>query len=117
VFPEIKFWWIEQQRIATTLTRNSFYLQAIKKEHKYKPGYTTIIHPVKDIAKAKILYNDLLGVKPIMDEAYYVGYRIGNQDIGLDPDGSNQGMTGPVGYYQVSDIKSSLQTLLDDGAQ
>ena len=52
-----------------------------------------------------------------MDEAYYVGYRIGNQAIGLDPNGPNQGMTGPVGYYQVSFIMNSLQALLDDGAQ
>jgi hypothetical protein len=36
-----------------------------------------------------------------MDEAYYVGYRIGNQEIGLDPHGHTQGMTGPVCYWQV----------------
>jgi predicted enzyme related to lactoylglutathione lyase len=80
-------------------------------------GITTIIYPVSDIAKAKKLFNNLLGTQPLMDEAYYVGYRVGNQDIDLDPNGPNQGITGPVGYYQVSDIKMSLQALLDDGAQ
>jgi predicted enzyme related to lactoylglutathione lyase len=29
----------------------------------------------------------------------------------------NEGMTGPVGYYQVNDIKKSLQLLMDAGAQ
>ena len=52
-----------------------------------------------------------------MDEAYYVGFRIGDQEIGLDPNGHNQGMTGPVGYCHVDDIKKSLQLLLDAGAQ
>ena len=37
--------------------------------------------------------------------------------LGLDPNGHNQGMTGPVGYFHVSDIKNSLQSLLDAGAQ
>jgi predicted enzyme related to lactoylglutathione lyase len=80
-------------------------------------GITTIIYPVRDISQAKKLYSKLLGVQPIMDEAYYVGYRIGNQDIGLDPNGFKQGMTGATAYYQVSDIKQSLQTLRDAGAQ
>lgn len=80
-------------------------------------GIKTVIYPVKDIAQAKALYSKLLGVEPYMDEAYYVGFKIGDQDIGLDPNGHQQGMTGPVNYFQVGDIKSSLQSLLDAGAQ
>ena len=80
-------------------------------------GIRTFIYPVKDIAQAKKLYSKLLGVEPYMDEAYYVGFKVGDQDIGLDPNGHNQGMTGPVGYYHVSDIKKSLQSLLEAGAQ
>jgi len=88
-------------------------------------GIRTFIYPVKDIAQARMLYSKLLGVEPDMDEPYpgssdrpiYVGFKVGDQDIGLDPNGCNQGMTGPVGYYQVDDIKKSLQLLLDAGAQ
>jgi predicted enzyme related to lactoylglutathione lyase len=80
-------------------------------------GITTVIYPVKDIARAKKLYSKLLDVEPIMDQPYYVGYKVGNQDIGLDPNGFKQGMTGAVSYYQVSDIKKSLQALIDGGAQ
>ena len=80
-------------------------------------GIRTFIYPVKDTAQAKTLYSKLLGVEPYMDEAYYVGFRVGDQEIGLDPNGHNQGMTGPVGYFHVSDIKNSLQSLLDAGAQ
>ncbi len=80
-------------------------------------GIRTVIYPVKDIAQAKTLYSKLLGSEPYMDEAYYVGFRVGDQEIGLDPHGHNKGMTGPVGYYHVNDIKKSLQLLLDAGAQ
>ena len=52
-----------------------------------------------------------------MDEAYYVGFRVGDQDIGLDPNGHSQGMTGPVGYWHIDDIKKSLKALLDAGAE
>ena len=77
-------------------------------------GIRTVIYPVKDIAQAKALYSKLLGVEPYADEAYYVGFRVGDQEIGLDPHGHNAGMTG---YYHVDDIKKSLQLLLDAGAQ
>ena len=77
-------------------------------------GIKTIIYPVKDIAQAKPLFSKLLGVDPYADEPYYVGFKVGDQDIGLDPNGDNAGMTA---YYQVSDINKSLQSLLDAGAQ
>jgi len=79
-------------------------------------GIRTIIYPVKDIAQAKALYSKLLGVEPYSDQAYYVGYRVGDQEIGLDPNGHKMGLTGPLDYYHVSDIKKSLQLLLEAGA-
>jgi predicted enzyme related to lactoylglutathione lyase len=80
-------------------------------------GVKTFIYPVKDLAKAKTLYSELLGVEPDMDEAYYVSFNVGGQDIGLDPNGHNLGMTGPVGYWHVDDIEKSLKALLDTGAE
>jgi predicted enzyme related to lactoylglutathione lyase len=80
-------------------------------------GVKTIIYPVTDLARAKTLYGELLGAKPLMDEAYYVGFNVAGQDIGLDPNGHRQGMTGPVGYWHVDDIKKSLQALLNAGAE
>jgi predicted enzyme related to lactoylglutathione lyase len=77
----------------------------------------TIIYPVKDLTRAKQIYGALLGVEPIMDAAYYVGYNVGGQDVGLDPNGSRQGMTGPVAYWHVDDIRAKLQALLAAGAE
>jgi predicted enzyme related to lactoylglutathione lyase len=79
-------------------------------------GIKTVIYPVKDLAQAKALYGSLLGVEPDMDEAYYVGFRVGDQDIGLDPHGHSKGMTGPVGYWHVDDINESLKGLVEAGA-
>jgi len=80
-------------------------------------GLRTVIYPVKDLAQAKTLYGTLLGVAPSMDEAYYVGFSVGDQEVGLDPHGHSQGMMGPVGYWHVDDITESLKLLLDAGAE
>ena len=53
-------------------------------------GIKTVIYPVKDIAAAKTLFSKLLGVEPYADQPYYVGFRVGDQEIGLDPRTSNQ---------------------------
>ena len=79
-------------------------------------GIKTIIFPVKDLARAKALYGQLLGVAPYMDQVYYVGFRLGDQEIGLDPHGHDKGMTGPVGYAHVADIEASVARLLEAGA-
>ena len=78
---------------------------------------TVVTYPVTDLAQAKRLYRTLLGIEPYMDEGYYVGFRVADQEIGLDPHGHRKGMTGPVGYWQVNDIQTSLRQLVEAGAQ
>lgn len=80
-------------------------------------GIKTIIIPVKDLAAAKTLYSDLLGVQPYMDESYYVGFNAGGQDVGLDPHGHDKGMTGPVVYWHVADVHAAVKALLAVGAR
>lgn len=77
-------------------------------------GVRTIIYPVRDIARAKTLFRKLLGVEPYADQPYYVGFRIGDQEIGLDPNGHKAGMTV---YYHVDNIRQYLQSLLDAGTE
>jgi predicted enzyme related to lactoylglutathione lyase len=79
-------------------------------------GIKTVIYPVKDLAGAKALYGTVLGVEPDMDEAYYVGFTVGEQHIGLDPNGHSNGMTGPIAYHHVDDVNQSLKALLSAGA-
>ena len=75
-------------------------------------GVKTIIYPVKDINESKTLFRKLLEVEPYADQPYYVGFKVGDQDIGLVPNNPEAGMTA---FYHVEDIKNSLQILLDGG--
>jgi catechol 2,3-dioxygenase-like lactoylglutathione lyase family enzyme len=78
-------------------------------------GIKTIIIPVRDLAAAKALYGTVLGAEPYADEPYYVGFRVGDQEIGLDPNGHNHGMTGPVGYCHVGDVAATLRQAVGVG--
>jgi predicted enzyme related to lactoylglutathione lyase len=73
-----------------------------------------LVYPAKDIASAKTLFKALLGVEPYADAPYYVGFRTGDLEIGLDPNGRS---VGPIAYWEVEDIGASLQILLDAGGQ
>ncbi len=80
-------------------------------------GMKTILYPVKDIGAAKTLYSALLGVEPVMDEPYYVGYSVDGQDVGLDPNGHSKGMSGALGYWHVDDIAATVAALTAAGAE
>jgi predicted enzyme related to lactoylglutathione lyase len=84
-----------------------------QKEFFMNQGMKTIIYPVTDINRAKQLFSALLGAEPYVASDFYVGFRVGDQQIGLDPHGHKEGMTG---YFHVSDIHKSLQALVDAGA-
>ncbi|KPI28572.1 VOC family protein [Streptomyces sp. NPDC048253] len=80
-------------------------------------GMQTIIYPVKDLARAKALFSVLLEVEPYADEPYYVGFKAAGQDVGLDPNGHAKGMTGPVPYWHVTDLRERLAALVAAGAE
>ncbi len=72
-----------------------------------------IVYPVKDIEKAKVFYSKFLGVEPYAESPYYVGYIVGDQEVGLDPNST----VGPISYIDVKDIKVSLKEMTSVGAQ
>jgi predicted enzyme related to lactoylglutathione lyase len=76
-------------------------------------GIKTVLHPVTDVAKAKPVYTALLGVEPMADAPYYVGYEAEGQQIGLVP---NSDMTSPVAYWHVDDIEAKLAEVIAAGA-
>jgi predicted enzyme related to lactoylglutathione lyase len=80
-------------------------------------GIKLIVYPVGDLAAAKTLYSTLLDTEPYVDAPYYVGFRVGDLEVGLDPHGHQKGQTGPIGYTEVGDIRKSLQMLVDAGGQ
>jgi predicted enzyme related to lactoylglutathione lyase len=79
-------------------------------------GIGLIVYPVKDLAAAKSVFTTLLGVEPYVDQPYYVGYHVGDTEVGLDPNAHRQGVSVPIGYREVTDIEESLQALEKAGA-
>jgi predicted enzyme related to lactoylglutathione lyase len=79
-------------------------------------GIKTVLHPVTDLDAAKSVYTALLGVEPATDGQYYVGYQASGQQIGLIPNGAQQGMTSPVAHWHVSDIEAKVTELTEAGA-
>ena len=79
-----------------------------------KKGVKTVLYPVKDMTQARTRFQKLLGVEPYADQPYYIGFKVGDQDIGLVPGNPEAGMTA---FYHVDDLKDSLQILVDAGAK
>jgi predicted enzyme related to lactoylglutathione lyase len=80
-------------------------------------GVKNVIYPIKDLELAKSLFSALLGAEPDYDSPYYVGFNVGEQQLGLDPNGHARGFTGSVGYWEVEDINARYQELLAAGAE
>jgi predicted enzyme related to lactoylglutathione lyase len=79
-------------------------------------GFQSIVYPVRDLEAAKAVYAALLG-QPHTDQPYYVGFNVDGQEIGLNPHGHQQGMTGPVAYWHVADAAAAVEALVAAGAK
>ena len=81
-------------------------------------GLETIAYRVEDLAKAKQWYGDVLGVQPYFDKPFYVGFRIGEQELGLDPDvdGLVKGNNQPA-YWRVANCERAYRQLIEKGAK
>jgi predicted enzyme related to lactoylglutathione lyase len=77
-------------------------------------GIKVVLHPVTDLDKAKAVYTALLGMAPMADSSYYVGYEAAGQQIGLVPGGG--GMTSPTAFWKVADIEAKLAEVTAAGA-
>jgi predicted enzyme related to lactoylglutathione lyase len=80
-------------------------------------GVKIFIYPVKDLDRAKTVFSALVGAAPAIDQPYYVQYDLGDQRLGLDPNGHTRGFPGSVGYWEVEDINARVQELIAAGAE
>jgi predicted enzyme related to lactoylglutathione lyase len=71
-----------------------------------------VVYPAKDLDKAKKYFDTFLGTQPYVDGDWYVGYKAGDLEIGLDPNGKSV-----VCYIDTDDIEASLKALKDAGAE
>jgi predicted enzyme related to lactoylglutathione lyase len=80
-------------------------------------GLRTVITKVPDLAAAKAWYALILGFEPYFAEPYYVGFKVGGFELGLDPDMEGAGPGGGVvPYWGVSDAAAEYGRLLSLGA-
>ncbi|GAB3262776.1 VOC family protein [Larkinella harenae] len=78
-------------------------------------GLRTVIYAAPDLLYAKTWYSKILGVKPYVDEPFYVGFSVGGYELGLDPavkpmDGST------ITYWGVANIEKAWEHLMSHGA-
>jgi predicted enzyme related to lactoylglutathione lyase len=79
-------------------------------------GLKAVVFPTSDLAKSKELLSLVLGVAPVFDEPYYVGFQVKGLDIGLDPNGASRGMTGATPMIEVDDIRATVDAMTAMGA-
>lgn len=72
-----------------------------------------VVFPASDLDKEKQLFTALVGAEPYADAPYYVGYRVDDIEIGLDP---NAQQDGPIVYWDTDDIAAGLEQLKSAGA-
>jgi predicted enzyme related to lactoylglutathione lyase len=78
---------------------------------------STVLYPVKDLETTKSLFRTLFGGDPHVDSPFYVGFSVNGIEIGLVPNGDEQGLTGPVPFFDVDDISTTISALQAAGGQ
>lgn len=70
-----------------------------------------IVFPARHLEEAKKFFGAFLGTEPYADAPFYVGYKVGDMEVGLDPNG-----TDVITYTDTDDIESRLKELVATGA-
>ena len=73
-----------------------------------------IVYPAADLNAAKRFFRELIGTDPYVDSPQYVGYKIGEMEIGLVPNRDDREPAG-LAYWTVSDIEASVKALVAAG--
>jgi lactoylglutathione lyase len=68
----------------------------------------TIVIPVEDLGTATAFYTTAFGVEPHTETPYYVGFNLDGQEIGINPNGDKDRMTGPVVYWSTDDLAAKV---------
>jgi predicted enzyme related to lactoylglutathione lyase len=75
-----------------------------------------VLYPASDMPKAKMFFTTLLGTEPYVDSKPYVGFKVGEMEVGLIHQNA-EGSIPAVAYVTVDDINAALETLVAAGAE
>ncbi len=81
-------------------------------------GLRTALYYAPDLERAKAWYREVLGIEPYVDEQFYVGFKVGESELGLDPNGEDTpgGNAGVVAFWSVTDVAAAVERLVGLGA-
>lgn len=79
-------------------------------------GIKSVIYPSANLAADKAFWQQATGIAPYFDQPYYVGFSVAGCELGLDPNAASAGITYPVSYWHVTDVKAATDQLLSAGA-
>lgn len=81
-------------------------------------GIRTAIYKVDDLTKAKAWYSEVFRVTPYFDQEFYVGFSVGEYELGLLPnkDVSKNLSDNVLVYWDVDNIDQEYKRLKDMGA-
>ncbi len=78
-------------------------------------GLRSLIYPSANLDADKAFWTKTLGFGPYFDEPFYVGFNVGGYELGLDPNGSAEGVDGPTTYWGVASINAAAADLKGKG--
>ena len=81
-------------------------------------GVRTVVYITPDLEAGKAWYSSVFGIDPYFDEPFYVGFQVGDFELGLDPDTTlaRPGRGGSWVYWQVEDAEAAFDRLAGLGA-
>jgi predicted enzyme related to lactoylglutathione lyase len=81
-------------------------------------GLRTAAYQVRDLAKAKDWYSNVLGIQPYFDQPFYVGFNVGGYELGLVPDAhcAPKRAASGIAYWGVEDAQAAYKRLIELGA-
>lgn len=77
-------------------------------------GLRTVIFPSPDLAAATAWWSGLLGEGPYFDEPFYVGFHVGDHELGLVPDAPVE--DGAHVYLGVESVPDAVDEAVSHGA-
>lgn len=74
---------------------------------------------VRDLPAARAWYGRVLGLEPSFDQPFYVGFSVGDNELGLMPvePGLEPGPGGTRAYWRVADVQAVLAHWQAHGAR
>lgn len=79
-------------------------------------GIKSVIYPSANLEADKKFWEVVTGAPAYFDEAYYVGFKVGEIELGLDPNAAKEGLPYPVAYWHVNGVVEAAKQLAASGA-